>query len=176
MKSWVLSCLLFASVLASADNIDLSSSCPPANCFYNFGYGTNGYGSADFPQIDGDPSFMFSTADPLRYGLDDQGRYYAYFGYGGTFGITYGDLTFSGVVTSGEAFSNGGGMTSLDVDFFGQWSNGQYGRGEADFIDSGGGNYPVTFTEGEVNVPEPGTIALLSGGLLVLARKRLRLF
>ena len=101
------------------------------NCYWDIGiYGSPASGSANFTPVGTPATFNFVTGEATSWSLHGS-IYMATFGYGGFFDMTYsGGLTFTGVVTAGSVDGNGGG-SSVYVEFFGQWSNGQYATGDS---------------------------------------------
>jgi hypothetical protein len=149
----------------SIGNFGYYSQCPPATCSFNFSIDTPATGSVDFTPA-GDPiTFNFDTGYPVSWYWNGGYIYYATFGYGGFFDMTGPDgLTFQGVVTSGSAAI--GGLTSqVEVNYFGQWSDGQYAGGDAYIYQGGQGTYAAI---GEEIAPEPSSIILLGTGFLAL--------
>ncbi len=173
--------------IARADqslNIDLSVSCSQLldGCLLNDGFeylvsfGGPESGSANFDPVAPGWSFSFQSAPATSWQYEEYVMgYYSYnaqFGYGGSFTMTApGSLTFTGVVTSGNAFEfeiGGGGREGVDAFFFGQWSNGLYASGEADLGESFEVGAPYVNLHTAIT-PEPASIALFGSGILGIA-------
>jgi hypothetical protein len=143
MSKLLLCCvfLLACVSLASADNIRqiLTVNLNEGQCANdNFcasdpgGGGSPATASADFQPSMEPWIFNGTTRNALSW-YGEGGDYHAIFGYGGTFDISGPEgLIFTGVVTSGVAAMDGPGVWVVDVNYFGQWSNGLYGYGTAD--------------------------------------------
>jgi hypothetical protein len=132
-------------------------------------------GSANFNSIDQPWSFSFQTASPAHWQCDSHCEdYYATFTAGGTFLMNGPDgLTFSGLITSGQAWQNVDLTWGADLSFSGQWSNGLSAHGDlADLVTAWNGPYASLDV---YTVPEPASLALLGGGILAVwgARKRM---
>ena len=131
-------------------------------------------GLADFNSMGQPWSFSFVTADPVSWYCDTRCEdYKAAFGIGGTFLMNGpGGLTFSGQITSGSAWQNVDVTYGADLTFSGEWSNGLMATGHLlDQVTGWNGPYA---TLDVYTAPEPASLALLGGGILVLwgARKR----
>jgi hypothetical protein len=147
-------------------------------CNFDAGWaadGGPGSGWADFSMVNLPYSFSFETpaASSWQY-FPGFSTYWAVYGYGGFFDMVGPDgLTFTGVVTSGSSGFNGLGADIM-VNYFGQWSNGVYADGSAEFtlqLDSG--NNFVTLTNQPA--PEPSSLFLLGSGALGLLGLRRKL-
>src|ERR1019366_5737964 len=98
--------------------IDVFSSCPPAICTSGFGVDTPASGYADFNPAGTPVIFMFTTGNPITWGFDQNGNYFANFGYGGAFGMDGpGGLIFTGGIPSGKAIAFGP-SSNVSVDFW----------------------------------------------------------
>src|SRR5215469_4942930 len=130
-------------------------------------------GFADFSSVAPGWSFTFQSAPAISFCFSCPDFYDASFGQGGTFTMTGPaglGLTFNGEVTSG--FSNRSPMgvdEFVSATFLGQWSNGQHASGNIsiDVSDS-----PFASLSTSTNSPEPGSVALLSIGIMALATTR----
>lgn len=164
--------LLASAAVATADiikDLTVNLMLVPCSCNYGVGYfggedgGWPAWGNADFTSV-APWTFSFVTARPLFWQIgEDDGSYFARFGYGGFFSMTGPDgLTFSGTVTSGQSGWEGFNAT-VDVTFVGQWSNGLYGGGDAELFFG-----PIGY-ESDLNTyvaPEPSSIVLMAAGIL----------
>ena len=176
MKKFIIAALVVSCMFTSAayaDIIDdltvqINASCDPNGCFPFFfdpGYvGGPGRGNADFNPLGYTWSFSFMTDNAISW--EGDGVYIPYqalFGEGGQFTIDGPDnLTLSGFVTQGSAYELRNYET-LDVSWFGEWSNGLYGYGIADFST----NSRVAHVYFTANVaPEPSSMALLLSGVV----------
>jgi hypothetical protein len=85
-------------------------------------------------------------------------------------------LTFNGIVTSGWTTHYGPGHDVIWLGFYGQWSNGLSGGGDA-FEDWWSGQFHEVEAQLDIitTTPEPGSFVLLASGVLgaagVLRRK-----
>jgi hypothetical protein len=148
MRRSLLFCCLAIVCLASfalADNtndlnISLTMDCQSGRyCFADPGFeGSPATASADFSGI-GEPwTFNTTTGEATQWVYND-GSYSASFGYGGSFQMTGpGNLTFTGVVTSGSAEFVPDSWT-IQVNYTGEWSNGVFASGEAEVHIADGG-------------------------------------
>jgi PEP-CTERM motif len=188
-------CVPFASAgsinSASAPSLDTSTPPPIGNLYY-YGYcfgsvnpctyflgmeGSPGSGSLanDLNSL-GTPglSVSFVTGPALTWSDEGGQGYEASFGYGGSFQITLANgLNFNGVVTSGVDGTMGT-LSGITVSFFGQWSNGQYGFGSTQLMET---PYGLVAQFNEQPAPEPSTFAMFGtglAGLWGLRRKFLR--
>ncbi len=152
--------------LASADiysdltvNLGITDCINPGTCDLNTGFlGSPALGQANFSGLPGNPpwSYNFQTGPAYQWSNVPFGNttYYALFN-SGTFNMNgpYG-LTFSGTVTSAEAWnyaqSNG---LQVDVTFSGYWSDGIYATGTAD-VSSFFGRGPITNRK-PLLIPQP---------------------
>jgi hypothetical protein len=152
--------------VASAD-AGFDSTCPPAICSYSWdGMGGPASGSADFTPAGYPWTFSFETGTALTEQCNE-GYCTDTYGYGGTFSLTGPDGVLTGVVTSGYALDNPFGDI-VDVNFFGQWTDGSYWHGEADVmyvIDPG--EFSASF--GAQPTPEPSSLLLFGSGILGVA-------
>jgi hypothetical protein len=109
-------------------------------------------------------AYNFITALPLSW-TDTGYSYFSTFGLGGTFQMSLPDgLTFVGVVTSGT--SAGEGLTSeVQMNYAGEWSNGQYATGSVYEYDLGNGPHQslteMTNQGASQQTPEPSSFLLL---------------
>lgn len=149
---------------------------PPQYCNFDPGWGADGgpaSGWANFSLIDEPYSFNFETGSALSWTYDGN-NYSAVFGYGGFFDMVGPDgLTFTGVVTSGTSGWFGVG-SGVNVNYFGQWSNGEYADGTA-YITF---NYDFVTSEADLTshpAPEPSSLFLLGSGALGLLGLRRKL-
>ena len=172
--------LIASAAMATADIVrDLTVSLSQAPCipFCNFGLGDQGspaVGDADFTLNALPWTFSFMTGEALSWSQTDS-SYMAIFGEGGVFNMTgpYG-LTFTGVVTSGEA-GYMGDIGGVEVTFSGQWSDGLKGSGDASvFWNPGFQGYIFQTLDTRAVAPEPTSIALMASGVLGIwgCRKR----
>lgn len=171
--------LIGSAAIAAADivqdlTVHLFQTCPDGACYEDSGYdGSPATGYADFSSI-APWSFGFSTGEALQWWYCC-GGIVGVFGQGGSFGMTgpY-DLTFAGIVTSGYSWVDGLGGAGADVTFFGQWSNGLYGGGEA----SSYWVFPNIFyaTLDTYVAPEPTSLGLMASGVLGIWGCRKRFF
>jgi len=178
-----------ATTIQQQLNVDLSTNCPPGiNCFADPGDGGQLMtGNADFSSIAPDWHFSFMSGLPIGFcsPCPDGNFYEASFGQGGLFTMTGPaglGLTFSGVVTSGSSqdIGFGGVETEVIATFYGQWSNGLSASGTAfvfDFIGFGPAFPPPpqlppsSASLSTSVVPEPGSLVLLSSGIVALAAR-----
>ena len=130
--------LISSAAMATADivqdlTVSLYQTCPGGVCYVDAGYdGSPATGNAHFvPSPIAPWSFGFETGEALQW-WPCCGGLVGVFGKGGDFYMTgpFG-LTFTGIVTSGYSWVDGTGGSGADVTFFGQWSNGLYGGGDA---------------------------------------------
>lgn len=136
--------------------------------------GNAAVGQANFNSIDLPWSFSFQTANPTHWQCDSHCEdYYATFAVGGTFLMNGPDgLTFSGQITSGQAWQNVDLTWGADVSFSGQWSNGLSAYGDlSDLVTDWNGPYASLDV---YTTPEPASLALLGGGTLAVWRMRRR--
>lgn len=177
--------LLALPAIAMADTaqdltVHLSMSCP-----YNINIcdvlpyegspGNPAAGSANFNSIDMPWTFDFVTADPISWNCDRHcNNYSADFAVGGTFLMHGPDgLTFTGEITSGNAWKNLDLTYGTKLSFSGEWSNGLTAYGN--FLDQvTGWNGPYASLD-VYTTPEPASLALVGGGMLAVwgARKRI---
>jgi hypothetical protein len=172
----LVSLILIASAgVATADiiqDLTVHLTLIPCNCYYDTGdQGSPSNGTADFTSI-APWTLQFITADALSW-QEGPSYYFAAFGQGGSFDLTgpYG-LTFTGVVTSGQA-GYLGFQSFVDVTFSGKWSDGLYGYGDAElyFI---GGSYESDLNAYAV-APELSSLTMMASGVLAIwgGKKRL---
>jgi hypothetical protein len=139
-------------------------------------HGAPAWGWADFSLIHEPYSFTFETGDPLSwtYGIDG---YSAIFGEGGFFNIAGPDGVFAGVVTSGTAGASAY-FSYVDVNYFGQWSDGEYAEGNAYLLcnNDSYGNEAILTNQAAAPAPEPSSLLLLGSGVLGMLGLRRKLY
>lgn len=146
-----------------------------ANVEYEDGWGQPAGAFGDFTSAGYPVTFTLETGIPISWQRGD-GFYDATFGYGGSFIVQGPDGTFNGVITSGTTEeSDEFQSASITFTFEGHWSgDGKYYAGTADayFVEDAKEPYAgadITMS----TTPEPGTLALLTSGILVsIARRR----
>jgi hypothetical protein len=160
--------------VASADNIygfdsvNIGATCPPAICSYSWdGLGGPVSGSADFTPAGLPWTFSFETAPALTEQCTDEYCIDRY-GYGGIFSMTGPDGVLTGIVTSGDAFNSPLGAM-VEVNFFGQWTDGSYLYGYADV------KYLMDYGQFSASLraqptPEPSSLLLFGSGIFAVAR------
>ncbi len=114
-------------------------------------------------------TYFFETGYALTW-HDSYRDYYATFGYGGMFQMSLPNgLTFNGVVTSGSSAYYGDG-SYVEVNYFGQWSNGLYATGTAYDYQM----FPNSVMQqlSSQIAPEPSSWLLMGSGILALWWKR----
>lgn len=156
--------------VASADSLGgFDSSCPPAICSFSWDGMGPASGSADFTPAGYPWTFSFETAPALTEQCYEGGYCTYTYGYGGTFSLTGPDGGLTGVVTSGYALNSSSGAI-VDVNFFGQWTDGSYWYGEADvmYVRDPAGELSASF--GTQPTPEPSSLLLFGSGILGVAR------
>ena len=146
-------------------NFNYDSPCPPANCWYSFYIDTPAAGTVDFNPAGYPITFNFETGPPTSWYWNGGYIYGAIFGYGGFFDMTGSDgLTFTGVVTSGSDAA--GGLNSMvQVNYNGEWSDGEYAEGSVEINQNQYGTFAGIDEEA---LPEPSSISLLGTGFLAL--------
>ncbi len=159
--------------------IDTTTTCalPSATCFFDIGdSGSPASGSADFTPIGLPWTYSFQTGaavtwcEPCNNGFGPE--YDATFDSGSFTMKGPAGLTFTGVVTSGSGTAEGT-LAEAGVSYFGQWSDGLYGYGSAQIIET----YPGVFDSHlDSNLaPEPSSFVRLTIGAIgfwTLARRR----
>jgi PEP-CTERM motif len=170
------------TTFALADNNDdlnfsLSMDCQFGRyCDANTGFaGEPAQASADFSSGIGQPFTFNATTASTTDWLFNGDFYEATFGYGGTFTMSGPDgLTFTGVVTSGYAHGQGKSW-QVQVNYFGEWSNGVYASGDA-FVDINNGGHDTQAHLDSQVAPEPSTFLLFGSGLVGIVGLRKRFF
>jgi hypothetical protein len=169
--AWLLSVSFASADIIQTLTIAINTDCPPATCiFFTGDMGSPASGSGDFTPI-GDPwTYQFQTGNALSWCENTCGGgllYQATFGYGGSVQMTGPDgLTFTGVVTQGGVAVSGF-MVGVDVDYFGQWSNGLYGYGTIETMTDPPFDFLVEQFTANV-APEPSSLMLLGTGVASL--------
>jgi hypothetical protein len=169
----VLGCAAISSASAADLSVQLSMDCPLNLNICNVSPyqgtpGSSAAGLANFNAIDLPWSFSFVTANPLSWNCEAHCEVYnATFGAGGTFLMNGpGGTTFIGEVTSGTAWQDVDISWGASLSFSGKWSNGLTATG--DLIDQvTGWNGPYASLD-VYTVPEPASLALLGGGIVVV--------
>lgn len=129
--------------------------------------GSPASGTADFTLAGFPWTFSFETAPALTEQCSD-GYCIDRYGDGGTFSMTGPDGVLNGIVTSGDAFDSPLGAM-VEVNFFGQWSDGSYLYGYADV------KYLMDYGQQSASLraqptPEPSSLLLFGSGILAVAK------
>jgi hypothetical protein len=168
-----------ARVVPSLTTI-ITMDCTSVSTVCTFDPGSQGspeHGLVDFTPVDPGWSATFNSDQAITWGYFFD-AYQAEFGMGGSFTIDApGGMQFSGVLTSGVAFSFLSGFASTAAWFQGYWNNGLYADGfmTGDAIGSYGLSATLAVTT--YNTPEPSSIFLLGSALVGLSgtvRRKLR--
>lgn len=167
--------LLYCAPVASASvvpwlttTIVMDCSMFPTACSFDPGsQGSSEQGLADFSPVAPGWSATFDSGPAIAWGVIF-GAYQAEFGVGGSFAMTApGGMQFSGMLTSGVAFSFPGPFAETVAWFEGNWNNGFNAEGVMVWNNFEAGN-PVIL-DVTTSTPEPNSLLLVGSAFAGLA-------
>jgi len=151
---------------------------PSATCFFDIGdSGSPASGSADFTPIGLPWTYSFQTGAAVTWcePCNNGPEYDATFD-SGSFAMTGpAGLTFTGVVTSGSGTA-AGTLAQAGVSYLGQWSDGLYGYGSAEILETFPGVFDVHLDSNLVPEPSPFVLFAIAIGFWTLASGRAACF